>query len=186
MAHLPYLDPATATPPVAQALDALPDLHVFRMIAQAQTAFRPWLELGGALLSALELDPGLRELAVLQVAHTAGSDYERVQHTVIAAGVGITPDQIAALARGDLDDPAFTPLQAQVLSFTTTAVRAGRVPAAVVTGLADQLGPRQVVELLLVIGYYLGVAVLAETVGLDVDRPAQMAVVDAARTQASS
>ncbi len=186
MAHLPYRDPATATPPVAEALDALPDLHVFRMIAHAETAFRPWLALGGALLSSLELDAGLRELAVLQVAHTAGSDYERVQHTAIAAAVGITPEQIAALAQGNLQDPAFTPLQTQVLSFTTTAVRAGRVPAPVLTGLADQLGPRQVVELLLVIGYYLGVAVLAESVGLDADQPAQMAVVDAARTQAST
>lgn len=185
MAHLPYVDPAAAAPPVREALDALPDLHVFQMIAQAQTAFRPWLAFGGALLATLDLAPVLRELAILQVAHTAGSDYERVQHTAIAIGVGVVPDQIAALTRGDLAGPAFTPLQTQVMSFTTVAVQAGRVPAPLVAGLAEQLGPRQVVELLLVIGYYLGVAVLAESVGLDPDAPADMAVVDTAHSQAS-
>jgi hypothetical protein len=36
------------------------------------------------------------------------------------------------------------------------------------------------VELLLVVGHYLGIARLAETVRLDLDEPAQMAVVDLA------
>lgn len=183
MAHLPYLDAATAAPAVAETLDALPDLHLFEMVAHAQSAFRPWLEFGGALLATLELDPILRELAILHVAQLAGSDYERVQHTAIGAAVGVTTDQIAALASGQLHTSSFTPLQAKVLAFTAAAVQANRVPAPIVTSLAREIGPRQVVELLLVIGYYLGVALLAESVGLDPDQPAQMAVVDIAQAQ---
>lgn len=180
MALLPYVDPETVTPPVAEALHALPDLRVFAMLAHAQSAFRPWLELGGALLGALELDPVLRELAVLQVAHLTGCDYERVQHAAIAVGVGASPAQVGAIAAGRPGDQGFTRLQKEVLSFATAAVRAGRAPARTVTDLAEELGPRQVVELLLVIGYYTGVAVLAGSLDLDPDQPAQMAVGDLA------
>ena len=65
MARLPYVNPATAPDPVREALDALPPLNVFRMVAHAETAFRPWLRFGGALLGAASLDPLLRELTVV-------------------------------------------------------------------------------------------------------------------------
>ena len=92
--------PEQAEPAVGRTLEALPPLNVFRMVAHAGTAFRPWLALGGALLGSLELDPRLRELAILRVAGIAGCDYERVQHEPIAIGVGASAGQVAALAAG--------------------------------------------------------------------------------------
>src|SRR5205807_1844496 len=68
MARLPYIDAEHAPDRVREALDAIPPLNIFRMVATAETAFRPWLALGGALLGSLELDPRLRELAILRVA----------------------------------------------------------------------------------------------------------------------
>ena len=50
------------------ALERAPPLNIFRMMANAETAFRPWLRWGATLLSDLELDPLLRELAILRVA----------------------------------------------------------------------------------------------------------------------
>ena len=72
MALIPYADPKSAPKEVRELLDVLPDLHVFQMVAQAPTLFGPWLALGGAILATLELDPLLRELAILQVACTVG------------------------------------------------------------------------------------------------------------------
>ena len=69
---------------VREALEAVPPLNVFRMTANAETAFRPWLAFGGALLSSLELDPRVRELVILRVARLCGSEYEWVQHVPIA------------------------------------------------------------------------------------------------------
>src|SRR4051794_25598843 len=104
MARLPYVDPATAPEPVREALDAAPPLNVFRMVAHAETAFRPWMRFGGALLGAAQLDAVLRELAILRVARlTPGADYEWVQHVPIALTCGATDEQIAALATGDVE-----------------------------------------------------------------------------------
>ena len=105
MTRLPYLDPNLASAPVQDALAALPDLHLFRVLGHAESVLTPWLALGAALLSSLSLNPRLRELVILQVARSAGSDYERVQHEAIAAGVGVPPEQIRAVVGGYLEDP---------------------------------------------------------------------------------
>src|SRR5664280_526875 len=124
MALIPYADPQNAPKEVRELLEVLPDLHVFRMVGQAPTLFGPWLALGGAILATLELDPLLRELAILQVASTVGCEYERLQHAAIAAGVGATSDQVTLLAtaREGRDQDAmhrgFTPCQRAVISFT--------------------------------------------------------------------
>src|SRR2546421_12080599 len=97
MARLPYVDPSEAPERVREALDALPPLNVFRMTANAETAFRPWLAFGGALLSSLELDARLRELVILHVARLSGADYERVQHVPIALAAGATERGLAAV-----------------------------------------------------------------------------------------
>ena len=97
MARLPYVDPAAASPPVREALDALPPLNIFRMLAHADSAFVPYLGLGGVLLAQLELDPRLRELAILLVAAHTGAEYEWIQHVGISRALGIRDEQISAV-----------------------------------------------------------------------------------------
>lgn len=177
MSRLPYVDPALAPPHVGDALSALPDLHLFRVVGHAETAFRPWLALGGALLSSLALDPKLRELVILQVATSTGSDYERIQHEAIAAGVGVPSEQIGAVLAGKLDDPALADAAA-VLRVVDELARSHTTSATGMDAVRRHLDDRQTVELLLVVGYYLGVALLAAAVDLDPDLP----VVDAAAT----
>ena len=89
MARLPYVDPNDAPEPVRTALEGLPPLNIFRMIANADTALRPFLRYGNTLLAHLALDPLLRELAILQVSRlTPHAEYEWVQHVPIAKAVG--------------------------------------------------------------------------------------------------
>ena len=114
------VDPAQAAPRVREALEALPPLGVFRMIANAETAFRPWLAFGGALLGALELDPKLRELAILRVAAIVDCDYERAQHEGIATGVGARPEQVAAVLAGRIDGDEFDALEGSSCSASST------------------------------------------------------------------
>jgi hypothetical protein len=59
VARLPYPDPDSASEPVQEALAALPALNIFRMLAHAESALRPFLRFGGAILGGLELDPKL-------------------------------------------------------------------------------------------------------------------------------
>jgi 4-carboxymuconolactone decarboxylase len=188
MALIPYVDPEQAPNEVRDLLEVLPDLHVFRLVGQAPTLFGPWLALGAAILANLELDPLLRELAILQVASTLDCEYERLQHATIAAGVGATSEHVAMLGSPssgrdhDEMNRIFTPLQRAVVDFTDQVVAPGAVPEVDVIALREHLSDRCIVELLLVIGHYSAIATVAETVRLDLDEPADMAVVELAST----
>jgi alkylhydroperoxidase family enzyme len=176
MARVPYVDPAAAPPATAKALGNLPALHVFRLLANAESAFVPWLKFGGALLSDLALDPLLRELAILQVGRLAAR-YEWDQHVAIAQACGATDEQIAALDRGDLT-PFAAPARA-VLEYVADMVRDGEVPDDRYAALAAHLGHREVVELSLVTGNYLGLARVMTALRIDPDEPAPLGAVRA-------
>jgi 4-carboxymuconolactone decarboxylase len=170
MPRLPYVDPDSAPQSVRELLAGTP-LSLLGMVAHAESAFDPWLKYSSALLRRLELDPLLRELAILQVAHLADSPYEWVQHTVIARAVGATDAQIAAVEGDRESDPSLTDEQALLLRFSRDVIVEGSASEQDVARLAERLGPRQVVELLLVIGHYLAIARLIATTGLEPDPP---------------
>jgi 4-carboxymuconolactone decarboxylase len=163
MPRLPLADPPDGAD--------VPPLKLFRMVAHADSAYRPWLRYGGTLLNRLELDPLLRELAILQVARLTDSRYEWVQHDPIARAVGATAAQVAAVEAGRDDEAAFDPLQSLVLRVTRSVVTDGVAAEGDIAELADWLGPRQVVELLLVIGNYVAIAMLIASTGLEPDPP---------------
>jgi 4-carboxymuconolactone decarboxylase len=169
VARLPYVDPDAASDKVREALEVVPPLNVFRMMANAETAFRPWLAFGGALLSSLELDPVVRELVILHVGKLSGAEYEWAQHVPIALAVGATQNQVDAVERGDLDSESLSAVERDVLGFTTEVVRDVRASDEALDAVREHLSPREVVELLLVIGNYMLVARVAETTGIEVD-----------------
>jgi alkylhydroperoxidase family enzyme len=176
VARLPYVDPDGASEPVRDALGRVPDLNIFRMMANAESAFRPWLRWGAALLGSLKLDPLLRELAILRVARlTPHAEYEWIQHAPIAQAVGATDAQVAALERDDTEAECFTGEQRRVLRFTTEVVRDARASEEALDGLKQTMSPREVVELLMVIGNYMMVARVMATTGMEPDEPAGLA-----------
>src|SRR3954452_25369343 len=165
MPRLPYVAPAGAPPPVREALEALPPLNIFRTLAHAETAFRPSLRLGAAILGDQQLDPVLRELAILRVARlTPHAEYEWVQHVPIALAVGATQQQVDAIERDDLDADALDELQRATLRFTDEVVRDARASDATFAAVAETLSPREIVELLMVIGQYMMLARVMATV----------------------
>ena len=178
MARLPYLDPEDASEPVRDALERVPPINIFRMVANAETAFRPWLAFGGALLSSLELDARVRELVILHVGRLSGAEYEWAQHVPIALAVGATREEVAAVESGDLS--GFGERERAVLRFTEEVVREVRASDEALAQVRRWLSPREVVELLLVIGQYMLVARVAETAGIEIDEGGT-AVAEAAR-----
>jgi alkylhydroperoxidase family enzyme len=149
MARLPYVDAATAPPEVAETLAAVPALNIFKLMANAPTAFRPWLRFGATLLTELELDPVLREIAVLRVAAlTPGAEYEWEQHEGIARAVGATDAEVEGARTGaGLEGDA-----ALVARFTEEVVRDAKPAEATFAAAKERFSPREIVELLMVIG----------------------------------
>ena len=174
MTRLPYVRPQDASPEVAEALRRAPQLNVFALMANASSAFRPWLSWGSALLTNLQLDPVLRELSILRVAALSpGGQYEWDQHEAIARAVGATDEQIAAVRPvqpGPLDGDAQV-----VVRFTDEIVRDAVPSDATYEALAARLSPREIVELLQVIGQYMMLARIIATARIDADGPGDYA-----------
>lgn len=170
MARIRPRDPATAPEPIAKVISGTP-LALLGIIGHADTAFEPWLRYSNALLRELELDPLLRELAILQVAHLSGSEYEWTQHAPIAEAFGAPSELVAAIESADPEPASASPEQRAVLSFTAEVMNDGAAGERAVAAISEQLGERGLVELLLVIGNYMGLARLIATVGLEPHEP---------------
>jgi alkylhydroperoxidase family enzyme len=168
MARLPYVDSETASPDVAAVLGRLPDLNIFKLLAHAEGAFKPFLRFGAALLQDLTLDPVLRELAILRVAAlTPGAEYEWVQHESIARELGVSSDLIEGARTGS----GLTGDAEIIVRFTGQVVVDARPDDATLAEAAARFTPREIVELLLVIGMYMMLARVMATAEIDVDLP---------------
>src|SRR5262252_6868705 len=102
MARMPYVDVDTAAPAAKEVLERLPvRLNIFKMMAHAETNFRPLMRLGQSILTEQQLPAKLRELAILRVARLSRAEYEWVQHVPIAKMTGASDEQVGALERDD-------------------------------------------------------------------------------------
>lgn len=179
MARLPYVDPATAPDAVKSVLEKMPvQLNIFRMMAHAETGFRPLIMLGTAILSQQALSPKLRELTILRVGRLSPAEYEWVQHVPIALATGATQEQIDALAADDVTGPAFDDVERAVLAFVTDVVRNVKASDETFAAVSRYLSHREIVELVITTGYYMMIARLLETTAVDLDGPMGSRIVD--------
>jgi alkylhydroperoxidase family enzyme len=166
MARIPYPDPSQEfTTPSWQ-------LNLFRMLAHAGTTGKRVLSLGTALLTQLELPPKLRELAILQVAHESGTDYEWVQHVALASSAGVTQAHIEAIEQGSVPSRLFTGQEQQVLLFTKEVYWGRAISDEDFARMTRALTSREIVELLLTVGYYTMLARFMNVLEIDSDEPA--------------
>jgi alkylhydroperoxidase family enzyme len=182
MARLPYVDPEKAPSHVREVLERLPvKLNIFRLMAHAETNFRPLLRLGTSILAEQKLDAKLRELAILRVAKLSPAEYEWVQHVPIAKAVGASDEEIAAVDRDDIEAGGLDADARLVLRFTTEVVRDVKASDATFAAMKARFSPQEIVELILAIGFYMTVARLMETAAIDLDEAAGAKVLQEAR-----
>jgi alkylhydroperoxidase family enzyme len=178
MSRLPLVEPEDAPEKVREVLNGLAvSLSIFRLMALAENSFRPLLSLGTSILTRQQLDPKLRELAILQAAALTPGEYEWVQHVPIAKAVGASDERIAALERGELDAPCWSERERVALRFGAQAMRETRVDDALFASALAHFSPREIVELLITLGYYSMLARLTEVVRLAPEPPAGAAAI---------
>lgn len=179
MQRIPLVDVETAPEEVRSALAALPvQLNIFRMMAHAPTSFRPLMRLGASILSAQQLDPELREYAILLAAKAYDGRYEWIQHVPIAEATGASPEQLAAIERGDLAGACFDEKERAFLAFVDESARDVRCSDATFAALRKHFSDREIVETILTIGYYQMLARLTEVTDTELDEPSGTRVVD--------
>jgi AhpD family alkylhydroperoxidase len=158
MARVPY---APATNPGADH-----PLNLFRMLAHSPPVLSGFVKLGGALLQDTALDPRLRELAIVRVGLLAGASYEVEKHTAIAGAVGVTDAELHALQPGE-NGGALGDAARAVIDLTDELFGGVRASDAALEGVRRHLNDRQLVELVVTIGYYGLVCRVLETLGID-------------------
>ena len=175
MARLPYVTPEqTASPEVKQTFAQLPTLlNVFKMMAHAETTFRPLVRLGSAILAQQKLPARLRELAILRVASLSPCRYEWVQHVSLAMLMGVTRLQVDAIEKGEIHARCFDETEQAVLELATELTHGVRGSDATLARLRECFSPREIVELILAIGYYMMIARLIETTGVEIEPPSE-------------
>lgn len=155
------------TPELRETLENLPPLNVFRMVAGIPLAARPFMELGGALLSRV-LDPRRREIAILRVAHATDAAYERNQHLQLARNVGVSEAEIEAI---DNEEPV-TSLdeEANLICRVADEVSRGvRLSDEALALILDRYGARDAAELILLVSYYNMVSRFLESTRVEVE-----------------
>lgn len=166
--RIPYYEVENATGKHAEFLGKLkPHLNIFRMLANSESGLKGFVRMGNALLNRCELDPQLRELAIVRVGRLSRAAYEVFQHERIAREVGVTDDKIAALRDATIEAPAFTDNEKAVLRFADDVVRNVKASDKNLKAVQAFLSPGAVIELTLTIGYYMMVCRLLETTGVE-------------------
>ncbi len=154
-------------PKVRELLANLPPLNVFRMVAGAPRAVRPFLELGGAVLSTA-LDARRREIAVLRVAHATRAPYEWAQHEQLARNVGVSDAEIDAI---DKEEPVAS-LDEEcnlICRVADEVTREVRLSDEALEQIIDRYGPREAAEMILLVSYYNMVSRFLESTRVQVE-----------------
>lgn len=145
----------------------LPPLNVFRMVAGAPRAVRPFMALGRAVLSTA-LDARRREIAVLRVAHATRASYEWAQHEQLARNVGVTEEEIRAI--GNQDTVAGPDEELNLICRVADEVsRDVRLSDEALEQIMDRYGPREATELILLVSYYNMVSRFLESTRVEVE-----------------
>jgi 4-carboxymuconolactone decarboxylase len=142
--------------------------NVLATLAHHPALAGPWLAYNNVLLGTPSLDPRLRELMVLRVAWRTRSRYEWVQHVRIAGRLGITGEEIDAIA-GLATTAEWSGLEAGLLAATDQLLDHYRIDDATWSCLAEHLDERQLVEVVFVAGTYTCLAMAFRTLGIALD-----------------
>ena len=178
MARIPYPDLDKASPEVREMLARLPQpANIFTMMAHAETCVKPVMKLGGTLLGKLQLDPKVRELCLLRAVKLEGGEYEWEQHVPIARDLGCSHAQIAALEDDDDTALCFDAREKAALQFTREVVLDVRASEETLAQVRRHLSDREIVELILMAGFYITLARLTETLGVETEPPRTGAIV---------
>jgi len=173
MARIPYFDFNQASPALAKIMEGRRPLNMYGLIGHADESAISFLGLGRSLLTASTLEPRLRELVILRTATLCGADYEIRQHRKTAARIGIAATKVEAVtvnAEGRIHPAAFNASELAVLNFTDGVVRDVKASKLLFDAVTTVLTQRQLVELLMLIGFYLTASRIGENLEIDLEQ----------------
>ena len=164
MNRLPFVPEQPEDPRVRDAFDRLrkrwqgaPVLHLYRLIGWAPGLLAPWMEFAHALRFKTAAPPALRELMIVRSGQLLDAEYEWKHHWVAALEEGVAEEKLQALA-GWRSCGLFDELEQAVLALADDTALGLGASEATMQELKSQLSNQQVAELVMIAGFYCGVA----------------------------
>lgn len=170
MARIPYPQPELLDEEARKIMAGVPPINALRMLSHSGPVLAGFSAFGHRILYDLQIDPVLREMAIVRVGHLSHSAYELAQHNRFIADLGVSAEKIAALGT-DIRHPAFTDAERALLAFTDDIVANVRASDAILSELRRHFSDRQVVELIMVVGCYRMLSTMLETCGVEIEAP---------------
>jgi len=176
MAFLPYVDEEKLAPEHRDLLTR--KINLSRLLVNSPGMARSFLGLGSYIRHQSELDPRLRELAILQVGWMTRSEYEFTHHVKIGRDFGVTNDDIhGMIAETEGQASSLDSLTRAVLRGTREMVNDLAMKEITFTEIRISLSPEHMTDLVATIAFYCGVVRLLATMRVD-NEPEYQEVLD--------
>ena len=140
-------------------------LNLHRIMAHAPALMKASGDMALAFRRDTVLERSLAELAILRAAQVVDCDYVWVRHLPLARGCGVTERQLAELAHWP-DSTAFTPAQQAALGFAEAIAQRMPVEDGAFLELRRDFSPREIVELTMVVGFYVSTAIFIKALAI--------------------
>lgn len=143
-------------------------LNIFSTMVHNRRVADRVVRLGGAFLGKGTVAPREREIVILRVGHRASAVYEFGQHVVIGRREGLTDDEIADVAT---DDPRldWSARDRALIALADELCADDCVGDATWAVLAESYSDEQLVELLMLAGYYRMISGFLNSAGVQPD-----------------
>jgi alkylhydroperoxidase family enzyme len=169
-ARIPMLgvDAALAAGEAAGVHEALAGLNVFRTLLHRPRVAKGVADLLLSLLFGAELDDRLRELVIMRIGWSTGSEYEWAQHWKVALDLGVDETDILSVR----DWPAsecFDELDRAVLSATDQALAGARIDEPTMDTLRSRLSDDAVIDLVSAIGTWTMISTLLRSLDVPLE-----------------
>lgn len=168
MALVPYISAADLSEDDKPLLKR--PINLYRALANSPDGLRHYSVLGQWIRHKAQLDPRLRELAILQVGYITRSRYEFSHHIKIGHDFGVSDDDIAALIAANAgQEHGLGELETAVLTAAREITTGMQMSGTTWQVLRKHLSDARIVDLLIVISFYNAVVRILATLQIDVE-----------------
>ncbi|WP_165422813.1 carboxymuconolactone decarboxylase family protein [Ktedonosporobacter rubrisoli] len=163
--RIPLLD-VSALSEEQRAMTGIGASNVLRMLAHNGGLLKAWLEFGSHLMNGGKVPMRTRELLILRIALRSSCEYEWANHVPGALSAGVTSAEITSLAAGA---SSWSEADAAALSLVDDLCADNCASEKTWKALAATYDESEIIELLMLIGFYRMNAGLLNSLGVPVE-----------------
>lgn len=137
-------------------------LMLFRVMARHPELMSRMRPLGAAILGSSTLAADEREMLINRTCARCGCEYEWGVHvTAFGQAVGLSAEKLAGTVSAASDDPIWMERESLLIRLADCLHESASLPDDLWDGLANQWGVQQIIEMIVLVGWYHTISYLA-------------------------